>query len=182
MISSEIQHLLCGAVQCICVALTWMGFDWIEWRSRFCTPHLHYTVHCAILTVHCAPTKLCTMQYRVDCAIHCNTVYLSHCALWKTAINCNTLYTLYTYHTVHCAIQTILLFAIHSTVITLCTVPYNLDWTYLCFSLQDTVSTIQTGSCSTFSGFSHCLKRLHSCSRSWIFRGVDDHNIDDLDD
>ena len=131
MISSEIQHLLCSAVQCICVVLTWMGFDWIEWRSRFCTPHLHYTVHCAILTVHCAPTKLCTMQYRVDCAIHCNTVHLPHCALGNenqdyseilqhcalitlcSGQDCNTLCTLYTYHTVHCAIQTRLLFAIH---------------------------------------------------------------------
>ena len=64
MISSEIQHLLCSAVQCICVALTWMGFDWIEWKKPL--------VHSASLP----PSQIglcCHLCHNLRLDFQCNT-------------------------------------------------------------------------------------------------------------
>ena len=68
----------CSVAGWQCCALTWMGFDWIEWRSRFCTLHTGAlcTVPSALCIAHCSQQYAVHSVHTLVCSALCHTYNL----------------------------------------------------------------------------------------------------------
>ena len=97
-----------------CCALTWMGFDWIEWRSRFCT--LHTGALCTVHSLQCV--LLHSAQWTVHsthwCIVHC-ALFTLHTVQYKQDYSFQFLFSQqHAVHSAHCVIQSV------QIVLTLC--------------------------------------------------------------